>query len=269
MHKSACLNAPKVLSLPCQQAPPKLRARRGNRQSAALRPVRCVGWNERWNGNEPLPEKLSASSIRLCKPSECVDGLSLFYLCQSRPELKELKITSASFNSPVQGQWSLRSLRKLEVEFSDVPQDSHAVEQLLQHADYLYLKELRLKYTGPGFASLQASSLDKLHVENLVLEGFDIHKAAKLANSSGRLVDCILDVSQKDFDMFYKGAPLLVFERCRLPQHMMSWRRLTAGCVAAALLLLYLYCLTSHTAETLFIGGCVPLGFWLYDVWYK
>ncbi|KAL3133771.1 hypothetical protein ABBQ32_008253 [Trebouxia sp. C0010 RCD-2024] len=267
MHTSARLNAPTVLSLPCQPALPKLRARRSSRQSATLRPVRCVGWDERWNGNEPLPEKLSASSIRLCKPSECVDGLSLFYLCQSRPQLKKLKITSATFNSPVQGQWNLRSLQKLEVELSDVSQDSQAVEQLLQHAEYLYLKELRLTYTGPGFASLQASSLDKLHVENLVLEGFDIRKAAKLANSSGRLVDCVLDVSQKDIDMFYKGAPLLVFERCRLPQYMVSWRGLTVGCAAAALLLLYLKCLTSYTAETLFIHGCVSLSFWLYDLY--
>lgn len=220
------------------------------------RPINCVGWDERWNGHEPLPQNLSASSVTLCKPSECVDGLSLFHLCQNRPQLKKLKIASASFNSPVQGQWDLRSLQELEVEFSDLSQE-HAVEQLLQHADYLYLKKLRLKYTGPGIASLQASSLAKLRVEDLLLEGFDIHKAAKLANRSGRLVDCILDVSQKDLVMFYNGAPWLLLERCRLPQNIISWRLLMAGCVAAVLLVLYLKFVRSHTVETLCVGGCL------------
>ena len=264
MHNSAHLHAPEVLSLRCQQARPKLRAPCGTRQSAVLRAVKHVGRDERWNGIEPLSENLSTSSIRLCKPSECLDGLSLYYLCQSRPQLKKLNISSASFNSPVQGQWDLRSLQELQVELSDVSQDTYAVDQLLQHADQLYLKDLQLKYTGPGFASLQASSLDKLHVENLGLEGFDIRDATKLANSSGRLVDCILDVSQKDLNFFHNGAPLLVLERCRLAQYMISWRGLAFGCVAAALLVLYNKCMISYNTETICICGYVALSSWLY-----
>lgn len=41
-----------------------------------------------------------------------LDGLALFQLCQAHPNLKELRLTASSFNSPVQRQWQLKDLEK-------------------------------------------------------------------------------------------------------------------------------------------------------------
>ena len=134
--------------------------------------------------------------------------------------------------------------------FEQLPDGENAVEQFLQYADDLYLSDLRLTYTGPGFASLHASSLAKLHVQSLTLKGFNIRKAAMLANKNGRLVDCVLDVSQKDLDIFYKSAPGLILERCRLPEHTFSWRLLTSGAAVLGGLALYVTSFMSHPFET-------------------
>lgn len=150
-------------------------------------------------------------------------------------------MTAASFNSPMQGQWDLRKLEKLHVEFEQPDHDS-AVEQFLQHADSLYLQELKLTYTGPGFASLNAASLAKLHVKQLQLEGFMIRQSTKLAHHTGQLTDCVLDVSWLDLTMFYYNATLyLKLNRCRLSKDL-SWRFLAPiGAAVGATALGYVF----------------------------
>ena len=187
------------------------------------RHVQCGLLTEtQWDGTDPVPHQLSSRSVSVCRPSKSIDGLTLYQLCQSRPHLKELKVTAASFNSPMQGQWDLRKLEKLHVEFEQPNHDS-AVEQFLQHADDLYLQELKLTYTGPGFASLNAASLGKLHIKQLQLEGFTIRQSTKLAHHAGQLTDCVLDVSDPDLTMFYNAAMNLKLNRCRLSKDL-SWR---------------------------------------------
>ena len=121
----------------------------------------------------------------------------------------------------MQGQWNLRRLEKLHVEFEEA--DGHSVEKLLEHASNLYLKELTVTHTGPGFANLHASSLAKLHFESVKLEGFVVHRAAKLARKRGQFVDCVLDVSRPDLNVFFGGAQGLTLDRCRL-SGALSWR---------------------------------------------
>lgn len=174
-----------------------------------------------WDGTDPVPQKLSASSVILCRPSKSLDGLALFQLCQSRPGLKELKVSAASFTSPMHGQWNLRRLEKLHIEFEEA--DDHSVEKLLEHASNLYLKDLKVTYTGPGFANLHASSLANLHFESIKLEGFVVQRSAQLARKTGQLVDCVLDVSRPDLDTFFGGAQGLTLDRCRL-SGALSWR---------------------------------------------
>ena len=137
--------------------------------------------------------------------------------------MKQLKVSAASFNSPMAGQWDLRSLQKLSVDFSQSSDQSQTVDQFLQHADKLYLKELKLTYTGPGFASVHAGTLAKMHVEDVQLKGFTICRSALLAKRKGRLIDCVLDISKLDLDIFYRSARELELERCRLSQTV-SWR---------------------------------------------
>lgn len=180
--------------------------------------TKCVAWN----GTDPAPERLT-TSVSLRTASKCADGVALFQLCQTQPDLKELSISAAAFESPMPGQWNLRQLEKLHVEFNQLSDPDKAFEGILQHADHLYLKELMLKCKGAGFARLPASSLAKLHVENLQLEGFTLHQSAKLATKKGRLVDCLLDISWLDCILFYEGAPQLQLDRCRLQQGL-AWR---------------------------------------------
>ena len=238
---------------------PRLRVNHssGYVRRAHVSPVTCG--TVIWEGSESVPRQLTTTSVKLHKPSGSIDGLALFQLSQNCPHLKELKVSAASFDSPVKGQWCLRSLQTLHVEFDDLRDDEHAVEKFLQHADKLYLKVLRLTYTGPGMASLQASSLAKLHVEHLVLEGFDIQKSAKLAKKRGRLIDCVLDVSQQDLNIFYKSAPQLQLERCRLPEHALSWRMSAAVVVALALSAAMLGLAVAHPTEVMLVTFSVSL----------
>lgn len=190
--------------------------------------VRCCNLSPVvWKGDDPVPQKLPASSFSLHRPCHSLDGLALFKLCQSWPDLKQLKVSAASFNSPVQGQWDLQKLQKLHFVFDCLSDEDNSVEQFLQHADKLYLEELRLSYVGPGFARLHAASLAKLHVDRFELEGFELRKSGKLAHRRGRLLNCVLDVSLTDFAFlckFNNTAPQLMLERCRLPTQTLSWR---------------------------------------------
>lgn len=106
----------------------------------------------------------------------------------------------------------------------------HTIEDVLKHAENLYLKELCIKHTGPGFAILHARRLAKLNVENLMITGFDIRGAASLVSQNGRLHKCLLDASQLDLDLFYRQQ--IEFSRCRLPEFTLS-RRAQAATVCA------------------------------------
>ncbi len=182
-----------------------------------------LGWNR------SLPEKPAASVLNMYTPKG-LDGLALFEVCQTHPQLKELKLSASSFDSPVQGQWELRALEKLRIELSDLSGDHHAADNIFQHADKLYLKELHLINTGPGFAVLHARSLANLHIENLSISGFDIRGAADLVGRQGQLTDCVVDVSQTDISAFYRHN--ISFVRCRLPSW--SWRLWSSVVCAAA-----------------------------------
>ena len=202
-----------------------------------------------WNGDDPLPQQLSSTSVKLHRPAGTIDGLTLFQLAQSRPYLRELRVSAAAFTSPMQGQWNLRNLQKLHVDFSELPDHTDSVEQFLQHAEPLYLKELKLTYSGPGFASLQANSIERLHVENLQLNGFEIYRSAKLAKQKGRLVDCVLDVSKLELFLFYKSAPELELDRCRLSQTL-SWRTYVSAAAAIAFVTFTMAEWTMHPTAT-------------------
>ena len=220
-HKMSSLHcsplSPRLYGRACAKFLP-VRVRRSSRH------VQCgLLTEEHWDGTDPVPNKLCSRSVSVCRPSKSIDGLTLYQLCQSRPHLKELKVSAASFNSPMQGQWDMRNLTKLHVEFEQ-PDHDIVFEQFLQHADNLYLQELKLTYTGPGFASLNAASLAKLHVKQLQLEGFTIRQSTKLAHHTGQLNDCVLDVSWLDLAIFYHySAQYLKLNRCRLSKDL-SWR---------------------------------------------
>ena len=115
-------------SAPCRNSVPQLHVinRRKRHLRVRSRPVEC----------DPVPHKLSATSVRLCRPARNIDGLALFELCQTRPELTELTVSAASFESPMRGQWNLRRLQKLDVEFE---QPSELAIEELQHADKTYI----------------------------------------------------------------------------------------------------------------------------------
>ena len=213
-----------------------------------------------WDGADPIPHRLSAISVRLCRPTSNVDGLALFELCQTRPELTELRVSAASFDSPMRGQRNLRKLQKLHVEFCQ-PSD-HAVEALFQHADQLYLEELTLTYTGSGFANLHASALAKLHVNFLNLEGFSVHQTGALANKNGRLVDCVLDLPQPDLNFYHNGAPGLKLERCRVSNNP-SWRMWGPAVAISGIILAGL---SIHAARTIFALGTAWFCIWFVSL---
>ena len=229
--------------------------------------IRCSLTPVTWNGNEPVTQKIPASSVALHRPSLSIDGLVLLKLCQYWPDLKELKVSAASFDLPMHGQWGLRRLQKLHVVFDRLLDEEGSVEQFLRHTDKLFLQELKLSYTGPGFARLDASSLARLHVEKLTLEGFDVCKSGKLAHRSGYLRDCTLDVSRADlaFLQYLKNsAPALVLERCRLPTQTFPWLKLSFVCAIMSLfVLLYLLCL-SYPAPTLVVTGLLLVTLYLF-----
>jgi len=190
----------------------------------------------KWDGKDPRP-KLSDRAIDLPVEAGSVDGLALFQLCQAHPNLKELRLTASSFNSPVQGQWQLKDLEKLHLEFSDLSEDAHTIEDVLKHAEKLCLKELCIKHTGPGFAILRARRLAKLNVENLMITGFDIRGAASLVSQNGQLHNCLLDTSQLDLDLFYRQQ--IEFSRCRLPGFTLSRRAQVATACAGSCVWLF------------------------------
>ena len=210
-----------------------------------------------WDGMDPVPHKLSATSVRLCRPARNVDGLALFELCQTRPDLTELTVSAASFDSPMRGQWNLRKLQKLRIEFEQPSEN--CILECLQHAEELYLKELTLTYTGAGFANLHASALAKLHVEHLNLEGFSVRQTGALAKKKGRLVDCVLDLPQPDLDFYYNGAPGLELDRCRLSDTP-SWRMWGPAVAIASIILAGLIL---HAARTI-----VALAVAMFCTWF-
>lgn len=55
------------------------------------------------------PDKVSSPQIGVHEPYEAIDGFELSELCHRNPLMKELRLSASSFNSPVQGQWNLRS----------------------------------------------------------------------------------------------------------------------------------------------------------------
>ena len=243
--------------------PSKLRLGCGVRRRCNPRVRCCKSSPVVWNGDEPVPQKHLTSSVTLHRPCQSVDGLALFKLCQSWPDLKQLKVSAASFNSPVQGQWDLQGLQKLHFVFDCLSDEDNSVEQFLQHADQLYLEELRLSYVGPGFARLHAASLAKLHVDRFELEGFELCKSGKLAHRRGRLLNCVLDVSPTDFAFlcaFNNTPPHLMLERCRAPTQTFSWRILAffvavIGLLAVLLAFIILHPFTSIVLEGLFCAA--------------
>ena len=254
-----------MASVPCRNSVPQLclSHRRQRKLRVRSRPTECglrkKAVSEVWDGADPV-YKLSATSVRLVRPDRNVDGLALFELCQTRPELKELTVSAASFDSPMRGQWNLRKLQKLHVEF-DQPSD-RAFENLLQHADELYLEELTLTYTGSGFANLQASALAKLHVDVLKLEGFNIHRTGALTKRNGRLVDCVLDLPQPDLNFYHNGAPGLKFDRCRVSDTP-SWRMWGPAVAIAGIILAGL---SIHAARTIFALGTAWFCTWFISL---
>ncbi len=207
------------------------------------------------------PDKVSSPQIGVHEPFEAVDGFELSELCHRNPQMKELRLSASSFNSPVQGQWNLRSLEKLQIEFNDSAEDAEAADNITKHMDRLYLKELHLVNNGPGFPILHGRSFDKLHVERLIITGFDVRGAGCLMERHGQLTDCILDISWKEIQRFYICQISLY--RCRLaftPLQAMSWRFAAfLGVVFAALLVIgYLYC-TLPSATKNFMLLCLYL----------
>jgi len=210
----------------------------------------------KWDGKDPMP-KLSDRTMNLQIDAGSLDGLALFQLCQAHPNLKELRLTASSFNSPVQEQWQLKDLEKLHLEFTDLSEDAHATEDVLQHAEKLYLKELSIKYTGPDFAILHARGLAKLNVENLMISGFDIRGAASLVSQDGQLHNCLLDASYYDLDLFYRQQ--IEFSRCRLPEFALSRRSLVAT-VCAGACVWFFGCLFASDPTAGFAIGLASLG---------
>ncbi|DBA82879.1 TPA: hypothetical protein ACH3X1_006672 [Trebouxia sp. C0004] len=200
--------------------------------------------------------KLSDRAIDLQINGGSLDGLALFQLCQAHPNLKDLKLTASSLNSPVRGQWQLKDLDKLHLEFSDLSEDARTIEDVLQHAEKLYLKELCIKHTRPGFAILHARRLSKLNVENLVLTGFDITGAASLVSQDGQLHNCLVDASQLDLDLFYRQQ--IELSRCRQPGFALSRRAQVATACAACCVWLF-GCLIANDPASGFILGSAGL----------
>ena len=255
-------------SAPCKNNVPQVRVTYGRKRHLRVRsrPVECGLLNSAaWDGAEPVSHRLSATSVRLCRPARNIDGLALFELCQTRPELRELTVSAASFESPMRGQWNLRRLQTLCVDFEQ-PSD-HAFEKLLQHANELYLEKLTLTYTGSGFANLHASALAKLHVDFLHLEGFRIYQTGALANKKGRLVDCVLDLPQPDLKFYYNGAPGLKLDRCRVSDTP-SWRMWGPAVAVSGIILAGL---SIHAARTIFALGTAWFFTWFIglvrEVW--
>lgn len=210
----------------------------------------------KWDGKDPMP-KLSDRAIDLQIDAGSLDGLALFQLCQAHPNMEELRLTASSFNSPVQGQWQLKDLEKLCLEFSDLSEDARAIEDVLKHAETLYLKELSIKHTGPGFAILHGRSLAKLNVGNLLVTGFDIRGAASLVSQHGQLHNCLLDASQYDLDLFYRQQ--IEFSRCRLREFALSRRALVATACAGSCVWLF-GCLAASDPTSAFFLGTAGLG---------
>ena len=191
------------------------------------------------------PDKVSSPQIGVHEPFEAVDGFELSELCHRNPQIRELRLSASSFNSPVQGQWNLRALEKLQIEINDLAEDAHAADNITRHMDRLYLKELHLVNVGPGFPIVHGRSFAKLHAERLVITGFDVREAGCLMERQGELTDCILDISMDELQRFYVCQ--IGFYRCRLastPLQAMSWRFAAfLGAILAALLVIgYLYC---------------------------
>ncbi len=192
------------------------------------------------------PNKVSSPQIAVHEPFEAVDGFELSELCHRNPQIKELKLSASSFNSPVQGQWNLRSLEKLQIEINDSAEDAQAANNITRHMDRLYLKELHLVNVGPGFPIVHGRSFAKLHAERLIITGFDVRGAGCLMERQGELTDCILDITMEEIRSFYTCQ--ISLHRCRMafmPLQAMSWRLATfLGVIFAALLVLgYLYCI--------------------------
>lgn len=210
-----------------------------------------------------LPDKVSSPQIDVSEPYQVIDGFELSELCHRNPQMKELRLSASSFNSPVQGQWDLRSLEKLQVEFNDLAEDAQAADNITKHMDRLYLKELHLVNSGPGFPVVHGRSFAKLHVERLIITGFDVRGAGCLMERHGQLTDCVLDVAMKEIQCFYTCR--IGLYRCRLaltPLQAMSWRFAAfLGVVFAALLVIgYLYC-TLPSPDKGFMLFCLLLIF--------
>ena len=182
-----------------------------------------------WDGTEPVPKSVPYRAIHLQARTRSIDGFALFQLCSAHPQLKDLSISASSFNSPLAGQWELRDLEKLQLSFDNTSLHAASVDSILKHASSLYLEELRLEYTGPGFAPLNARDLLQIHTNNLCISGYDIKDAACIINRRGQLKNCIVDVSQLDIETFYKQNLHLI--RCRMPGYALS-RRASLGLTA-------------------------------------
>ena len=204
-----------------------------------------------------LPDKVSSPQIDVSEPYQVIDGFELSELCHRNPQMKELRLSASSFNSPVQGQWDLRSLEKLQVEFNDLAEDAQAADNITKHMDRLYLKELHLVNSGPGFPVVHGRSFAKLHVERLIITGFDIRGAGCLMERHGQLTDCVLDVAMKEIQCFYTCR--IGLYRCRLALtalQAMSWRFAAfLGVVFAALLVIGYLVLTKALCSFVFFSS--------------
>lgn len=214
------------------------------------------------------PDKVSSPQIAVHEPFEAVDGFELSELCHRNPQLKELKLSASSFNSPVQGQWNLRSLENLQIEINDSAEDAQAADNITRHMDRLYLKELHLVNVGPGFPIVHGHSFARLHAERLIITGFDVRGAGCLMERQGELTDCILDISMEEIRSFYICQISLC--RCRMaftPLQAMSWRLATfLGVAFAALLVVgYQYCILPSAAKE-FVKYFTLFCVWLLSV---
>lgn len=214
------------------------------------------------------PDKVSSPQIAVHEPFEAVDGFELSELCQRKPQIKELKLSASSFNSPVQEQWNLRSLEKLQIEINDSAEDAQAADNITRHMDRLYLKELRLVNVGPGFPIVHGHSFAKLHAERLIITGFDVRGAGCLMERQGELTDCILDISMQEIRNFYICQISLC--RCRMaftPLQAMSWRLATfLGVVLAVLLVIGYQCCILPSLAKEFVKYFLLFCLWLLSV---
>lgn len=232
------------------------------RKTGARREYRRFG-RKVWDGSDPVPSDLSSVSVSLEKKTASIDGLTLFQLAQHRPDLRQITLSASSFNSPVIGQWRLRNLETLHLRLTDV---SPGLDDLLRHTQDLYLKELHIKYTGPGFARLDAKALGNLHVEDLQLEGFRVINSHRLVRHTGCLRDCTLDVSSFDLTFFYNDAPHLRFQRCRLLQGW-SWRVwLLILCLLTWVVGNLILFFSNHVLEAALTNSTISISSFLFSV---